>query len=104
MPTPLYNTCWACQGQVTDAQCVRLGVRDEVEIFIPCCQTCWAELPVGQKLTIAQRHWELVPHVKTWDAVRDLIEKVISHAAWRGIAGAADDDDPADFWRRGRGN
>lgn len=43
--------CWSCQSELDDGDAVRI----DAETAIPCCQSCWANMPECQRLQIGLR-------------------------------------------------
>lgn len=49
-PTEPLGPCWSCQIPVNTSNCIRIAQR-----HIPVCESCWKEVPAGQRILIAQK-------------------------------------------------
>lgn len=71
-------TCWACQKPVANLN--RLASLDDSTV-IPCCITCWQQIPIAQRLEIAIKFRDRSDHglgiEQTLSLVRDLIHETI---------------------------
>ena len=63
--------CWSCQLEL----CESLAVRLDAEKTLPCCLTCWEQIPAAQRLIIAQRFQAAPAAESAWRAITQLIQR-----------------------------
>lgn len=81
--------CWSCQVGLT------LDITVHVEDTpIPCCAKCWEEMPVAERLRVAQMFRD-----RSDGGVMDAIRTVFRSALGRFV-----EESGGDEWFRGRGN
>lgn len=90
MPSDAPLFCWSCQAGLTLDITVHLG--DGLEI--PCCQKCWSELTVEQRLKIGQTFADR--------ANGGYLESIAT--IFRSSVGRFIEERGGDEWFRGRGN
>jgi hypothetical protein len=87
-PTPEF--CWACNCGLTSDIYVWLNQS----VIVPCCKSCWEQMPIEQRLRVAQM---LIDRAD--GGVIDAIATVFRSSLGRFI-----EEQGGHEWFRGRGN
>lgn len=96
----LVGRCWSCQHDLRFLDAVIL--RREPLLFVPCCLTCWEQIPPSQRLVIAEkfhsRNGENGYRATMLEAIEAAGQSV--EALLRGIVQLGHDEDDGDAWKR----
>lgn len=97
-PPRFVGRCWSCQTDLVDA----VVLRETPLLFVPCCQSCWEQIPPAQRLVIAEKFHEKgaeadhrATMVQALQAAGQSVEALL-----RGMIQMGHDEDEGDAWKR----